>query len=109
MQDKIAQNPQFGNYILFTDEASFSSDGFVNVYNSHIWVKENAQEIAEARHQQKFSVNVWGGIVGDHLIGPSFLPNRLNGTNYRQFQGEELPALLEDVPLQVRQNMYFNT
>ncbi|XP_023313209.1 uncharacterized protein LOC111693200 [Anoplophora glabripennis] len=78
---------QFGAEVMFTDEASFSRD--------------------EGNHQQQFSVNVWAGIVGDHLIGPHFLPNRLNGADYRQFLEEVLPELLEDVPLQVRENMYF--
>lgn len=107
MQDQIAQNPEFGAEVMFTDEASFSKDGIINFHNNHIWAEENPHEIAEGRHQQQFSVNVWAAIVGNHLIGPHFLPNRLNGADYRQFLEEVLPELLEDVPIQLRQNMYF--
>ncbi|KAJ8978460.1 hypothetical protein NQ317_002914 [Molorchus minor] len=82
MQDKIAQNPQFGAEVLFTDEASFSRDGIFNFHNNHIWAEENEREIAEGHHQQQFSVN------------------------YRQFL-EVLPELLDNVPLQLRQIMYF--
>ena len=47
------------------------------------------------------------GIVGDHLIGPFFLPARLTGDVYRHFLEHDLPTLLEDVPLQLRSKMYF--
>ena len=35
------------------------------------------------------------------------LPDRLNGEAYANFLRLELPALLEDVPLNVRRNMWF--
>ncbi|KAJ8948014.1 hypothetical protein NQ318_011903 [Aromia moschata] len=35
------------------------------------WSDENPHPIIES-HQQQTSVNVWGGIVGDHLLGPFF-------------------------------------
>jgi hypothetical protein len=44
-----------------------------------LWSDENPHAIHSARHQQQFSVNVWASIVGDNLIGPHILPNRLNG------------------------------
>ncbi|KAJ8943500.1 hypothetical protein NQ318_016280 [Aromia moschata] len=43
----------------------------------HQWSDENPHPIIESHHQQTFSINVWGGIVGDHLLGPFFLPRRL--------------------------------
>jgi hypothetical protein len=40
------------------------------------------------------------------LIGPFMLPNRVNGLDYLNFLQNYLPGLLEDVPLDVRQNMW---
>lgn len=37
------------------------------------------------KHQQRFSVNVWAGILGDYLLS-CLLPERLNGVMYRAFQ-----------------------
>jgi hypothetical protein len=48
----------------------------------------------------------WAGIVGDHL-SPQVLPARLTGSDYLQFLREELPVMLEDVPLTVWQKMCF--
>lgn len=107
MQHKIADNPHYLAEVLFTDEASFSRDAISNFHNTHIWADENPHAIVESRHQHQFSVNVWVGIVGEHLLGPFFLPARLTGDVYRHFLEHDLPTLLEDVPLQLRSTMYF--
>lgn len=44
-------------------------------------------------------------IIGDFLIGPVFLSPTLNDNNYRQFLRTQLPVLLENVPLQIRNQM----
>jgi hypothetical protein len=41
------------------------------------------------------------------MVGPYLLPNCLNGPTYCVFQQEVLPVLLEDVPLAVRHDMWF--
>lgn len=40
-------------------------------------------------------------------IGPFFLPARLTGRVYRRFIIDELPNLLEDVPLRVRRGLIY--
>lgn len=107
MQQKIGENPQFLGQILFTDEAKFSREAIINFHNNHIWADENPHAILEGRHQHQFSLNVWVGIVGDHLTGPFFLPPRLTGEVYRHFLENELPLLLDDIPYQLRLQMYF--
>lgn len=54
----------------------------------------------------KFSCNIWVNI-GDFLVGSMFLPPTFNGNNYRQFLEIQLPTLLEDVLLQIRNQMWF--
>lgn len=94
----------FGWNVLFTDESEFTRNGINNLHNRHLYAEENPHGIIEARHQRKFSLNVWGGIVGDQLIGPFFLPPHLNGHN---FLVNQLPVLLEDVPIDLRRHMWF--
>lgn len=101
------RNQNFAFNILFTDEAQFTRDGINNFHNQHIWETENPHPIVEGGHQQRFSCNVWAGIFGDMLLGPVFLPSRLNGASHTEFLTNTLPELLEDVPIAVRQQMWF--
>lgn len=104
---KVTENPLFDTKILFTDEASFTRNCIRNFHNNHFWAEENPHAIVESHHQVQFSLNVWAGIIGDYLIGPFFLPGRLNGRNYRRFLEDNLPILLEDVPILMRNRMWF--
>ena len=53
------------------------------------------------------SVSVWCAVLDDQLIGPFILEGHLTGETYLRFLQEELPQLLEDVPLDKRSHMYF--
>jgi hypothetical protein len=70
---------------LATDEVGFTRNCVFNSRNTHIWSEENPHEIQERYFQQSFSLNVWIGIIENHLIGPYVLPRRLNGEGYLQF------------------------
>jgi len=61
----------------------------------------------ESNFQLHFSVNVWCAVLDDQLIGPFILEGCLIGEAYLRFLEEELPRLLEDVPLNKRGRMYF--
>lgn len=106
-QQMVTQNPNFSSTILFTDEAQFTRQAIINFHNNHLWAQENPHGLIEARHQHTFSVNVWAGIVEDNLIGPYFLPHRLDGNSYYHFITNVLPELLEDLPLMLRRRMWF--
>jgi hypothetical protein len=56
--------------LMFTDEAGFSRDGIINFRVSH---GENTHDTFQSRHQRRFSINLWAGILGDRLIGPYIL------------------------------------
>ncbi|KAG5893032.1 hypothetical protein JTB14_026584 [Gonioctena quinquepunctata] len=58
---KVAGNPQFLRYVLFTDEANF--------HNNHVWALENTHSISEIHLQYQFSVNLWAAIINNYLIG----------------------------------------
>jgi len=94
-------------YILFTDESQFNCDGVNNTHNSHVWADVNPHTTVESNFQQRFSVNVWCGVLDDQLIGPFILEGHPTGEAYLRFLQEELPRLLEDAPLNKRGHMYF--
>ncbi|GFU96073.1 uncharacterized protein TNCV_2564811 [Trichonephila clavipes] len=50
-----------------------------------------------------------GGILGDHLIGPYILPDRLTGPRYLIFLEQVLPELLDSahVTAATRTSMWF--
>ena len=94
-------------YILFTDESQFNHDSVINAHNSHVWADENPHATVESNFQQRFSVNEWCAVLDDQLIGPFILEGRLTREAYLRFLQEELPRLLEDVPLNKQGRMYF--
>ncbi|GFX90150.1 uncharacterized protein TNCV_2712711 [Trichonephila clavipes] len=90
LQQRIA-NPLFAASVLFTDEAPFSREGIFNTHNSHSWAAANPHVTRTRAAQDRFLVNVWAGILGDHLIGPYILPD----PRYLIFLEQVLPELLD--------------
>ena len=50
---------------------------------------------------------MWCGVIGDQLIGPYIFPQRLTGDINTRFLQDELPAFLQNVPLQTRRQMCY--
>lgn len=100
-------NYNFLNLILWSDESQFTNNGRVNRHNLHYWSSENPKWLRQRNFQRVIKVNVWCGIIGRYLIGPYFFENNLNSERYVQFLQNELPILLEDLPLETRLNMWF--
>lgn len=93
--------------MLFTDEAAFSRDGVFNFRNRHVWAFDNPHEIAVCHHQHEFSVNVWSGILNNHVIGIYILPFRLTSPSYLVFLKDVLPERFENIPLANLQDIWF--
>lgn len=95
--------------IIFTDESQFTRDGINNFHNQHIYSADNPHAIRETNFQERFSLNVWGGLYNDQLLGPHFLPDRLDGALYRRFLLDEFPEIIEfeNIPPAVRRNIWF--
>lgn len=107
LEVKCAEVNHFETLILFTDEAGFTRNGIFNFHNNHMWADENPHTFVQRSHQRQFTLNVWGGIIGNYVLGPIFLPQPLNGINYTEFLQNELPNLCEDLPLDIRRDMWF--
>jgi len=57
------------------------------------------------QRQRPWVINVWCGIIGKKLIGPYFIDDTLNGEKYRNFLVEQLPLILEELPLSERMTL----
>jgi hypothetical protein len=91
--------------VLTTAEARFTRGEAFNSHNTHIWSEENPQQIRERGFQQRISINMWAGIMGNRLIGPHVLPQHLNGEEHLIFLQNVLSVPLDDVPLLVWRDM----
>src|SRR5215469_7471821 len=103
----IKAHPELLSVILLSYEASFTRDGVNNLRNVHMWSHDNPHETSVTNFQRRFTVNVWCGVLGNKLIGTFVFDNNLTGNAYEVFLRNELPGLLEDIPLMIRSQMYF--
>ncbi|GFV69241.1 DUF4817 domain-containing protein [Trichonephila clavipes] len=87
-QNEIAVVPDFHKRILFSDEAHFWLNGYVNKLNCRIWSETNPQVYVETPlHPEKLTV--WCAPWAGGIIGPYFFKNdegynvTVNGDRYR--------------------------
>lgn len=81
---KIEEESDFLQRVMWTDEARFCRNGTVNVHNAHYWSQQNPHWLRQHKHQVRWSVNVWCGILGDRIIGPYFFEGNLDSKKYTQ-------------------------
>ncbi|GFU10432.1 uncharacterized protein TNCV_5123371 [Trichonephila clavipes] len=73
-QNEIAVVPDFHKRILFSDEAHFWLNGYVNKQNCRIWSEANPQVYVETPlHPEKLTV--WCALWASGIIGPYFFKN----------------------------------
>ncbi|GFW36394.1 uncharacterized protein TNCV_3713121 [Trichonephila clavipes] len=87
-QNEIAVVPDFHKRILFSDEAHFWLNGYVNKQDCRIWSEANPQVYVETPlHPEKLTV--WCALWAGGTIGPYFFKNdeghnvTVNGDRYR--------------------------
>ncbi|GFV53646.1 uncharacterized protein TNCV_1042532 [Trichonephila clavipes] len=87
-QNEISVVPDFHKRILFSDEAHFWLNGYVNKQNCRIWSEANPQVYVETPlHPEKLTV--WCVLWAGGIIGPYFFKNdeghnvTINGDRYR--------------------------
>lgn len=62
------EEPNFLSRILWTDECTFTPNGMFNSKNYHDWEGENPFNVRQTKHQYRWSINVWAGIIGNQLV-----------------------------------------
>lgn len=81
-------DPMFARKIIFSDEAHFHIDGFINKQNCRVWAVRNPQMIKE-KPLHSGRCTVWCGIWAGGVIGPYFFEDgdgnalTVNGHEYR--------------------------
>jgi hypothetical protein len=102
---QLEDNPFILNYILWTDESKFTNNGVINKQNNRYWDTQNPHWVFETNNQCIWETNVWCGLIGGKLLGPYFYDGTLNGRRYLEFIMNELPIMIDDIPLATRNNL----
>ena len=69
-----ANDPEFVDTVLYTDKCTFTRDGTFISKNWHQYAYENPHAILPTRNSQnRFSVNLWCGVVGDYDVSFNFI------------------------------------
>ncbi|KAJ8870829.1 hypothetical protein PR048_027128 [Dryococelus australis] len=80
----------------YTDEATFMSNGDINIHNAHYWSAVNPHWLRQVDNQHMWNLNNW---CGYRVIGTCFLEGQLNDAPYADFLGKILYQLIEAVSL----------
>lgn len=106
-QDMIENNPDYHLNVLWCDEATFKSNGEVNLHNMHYWSPTNPHWMREVNHQRQWTLNTWCGIFSGRIIGPYFFEGNLTGELYSNFLNNDFLHLLNDIPIERQRQMWF--
>lgn len=103
----LRQNRNFVKNVIYTDESTFTNNGMWNRRNSHYWASSNPYQTQETGFQTRWKHNVWAGILGNQILGPVFLPHRMDGAAYLAHINGFLQNFMDDMPLsQLRDTWY---
>ena len=104
-EEKLVNDPQFANKIIFSDEAHFWLNGYVNKQNCRIWSDENPEEFVEKPlHPEKLTV--WCGLWAGGIIGPYFFRDddgrnvTVSGDRYREMLRNFLLPELQNINIE---------
>ncbi|XP_073493604.1 uncharacterized protein [Phyllobates terribilis] len=93
-KQKLEQDPQFTQNIMFSDEVNFFVNGEVKKQNHHYWSDTNAQWIDPSKTVGTQKLMVWCGIWCAKIVGPFFINGNLNSTGYLKLLHDDvLPSL----------------
>ncbi|KAJ8915286.1 hypothetical protein NQ315_014794 [Exocentrus adspersus] len=102
----VVENEDFFKFMLFTDECTFHRNGFVNRHNFHYYDTQNSHIVQVNNHQHNWSINVWGGILHNYVIGPYILQGSVTGEVFQNFLRNDFPRLIQHVPDFIKNRMW---
>ncbi|KAL0852138.1 hypothetical protein ABMA28_000375 [Loxostege sticticalis] len=106
-RSRAEADSSFTKKVLWTDEASFTRNGILNLHNGHVWSHTNPHASSQSNFQHQWRINVWAGIYGNRVLGPIILPARFTGPVYLNLLAGEIEDLLEDLPLREYMDVIF--
>ena len=86
-------SPEIVDHILWSDEATFKTNGHVNRHNCVYWSEENPHEIIE-KELNVPGITVWGGITSAGLVGPFFFESTVTGALYLKMLQEKVWSVI---------------
>uniref|UniRef100_A0AAX7TH63 Uncharacterized protein n=1 Tax=Astatotilapia calliptera TaxID=8154 RepID=A0AAX7TH63_ASTCA len=93
-KQKLEQDPQFTQKILFSDEANFYVNGEVNKQNQRYWSDTNPHWMDPSKTVGRTKVMVWCGIWDTTIVGPFFINGNLKATGYLKLLHDDVfPSL----------------
>lgn len=104
---KYLQNRNFFHNIIFSDEATFSTNGVVSSQNLRYWSTENPHFRIHCRRQYSKKVNVWCAVTYNGIIGPYFFEANMNQHSYLEMLNTIFFHYLNNMPLIDRRTTYF--
>lgn len=107
MMRKLDEEPRLINRIIFSDEATFMTNGTVNRHNCRYWSDVNPHWYMEAHTQHPSKVNVWAGIINNRLVGPFIINGNLNSDKYLEMLANQIVPALQQMFGQEINNIWF--
>ena len=86
-------SPEIVDHILWSDKATFKTNGHVNRHNCVYWSEENPHEIIE-KELNVPGITVWGGITSAGLVGPFFFESTVTGASYLKMLQEKVWSVI---------------
>lgn len=82
--------------LIYSDEASFRTDGHVNRWNCYLWDYWRPDDFFAELDQGAARVTVWAGISAEHIFGPYFFPATVTAEAYQAMLSEIfIPEILQ--------------
>jgi hypothetical protein len=107
MGEKLIENRFFHRNIIFSDEATFTTNGVVSSQNCRYWSDTNPNFRIVTKSQYSKRVNVWCAISYNGIIGPYFIDGRLNQHKYLNLLETFFQQYLNTLPWDERERLYF--
>jgi hypothetical protein len=87
--EKLDENPELENLVLWSDESVFKMNGHVNRHNCVYWSSENPKIKIETEMNAP-GVCCWAGIWTYGVIGPFFFDGNVSGQSYLAMLNEKM-------------------
>lgn len=86
----------FLNRLLMSDECTITRDGALNSRNEHHYSETNPHVKKIVKSQTRFKINVWCGIINNHLVGPHFFEGNVDTESYMNLLENHLRNYVEE-------------
>lgn len=91
MMNRFHADPGMLDRILWTDECTFTVNGMFNNKNYVHWADENPFNIRATKHQYRWSINIWCGIIGNRLVIQIFVISFFGPLHFLMFNIRSVP------------------